>query len=338
MLIVSFELENLALDVDGDLLREVALRDGRRHVGDVAHLIGEIAGHRVDRIGKVFPRAGDPFDRRLTAELSFGTDFARDARHFGGERVELVDHRVDGAFELEDLAARLDGDLFGEIAVRDGGRHVGDVAHLVGEVAGHRVDRIREIFPRTGDALDDGLTAELSFGADLARDAHHFGGEGVELIDHRVDQPAGTEELAFERPAVDLERHALRKIAVRDGAEHASRLGHRLGEVGDQPVHRLDETLPRAAHRTERDPLRDSPFAADDEARSLQLFGETRIELDAVVKRLGDFAVDSREAEREACAEITAAKGAERSKKPALAKCIRLARTRNGRHGDSPTG
>ena len=33
-----------------------------------------------------------------------------------------------------------------------------------------------------------GLAAELAFGADLARDARDFAGEGVELVDHRVDR------------------------------------------------------------------------------------------------------------------------------------------------------
>ena len=36
--------------------------------------------------------------------LPFGADLARDARHLGGERAELVDHRVDGVLQLEDLA------------------------------------------------------------------------------------------------------------------------------------------------------------------------------------------------------------------------------------------
>ena len=54
-----------------------------------------------------------------------------------GERAELVDHRVDGVLQLEDLALDVDGDLLGEVAVGDGGRHLGDVAHLGGEVAGH---------------------------------------------------------------------------------------------------------------------------------------------------------------------------------------------------------
>ena len=40
----------------------------------------------------------------LAAELAFGADFARDARDFGGEAVELVHHRVDGVLQLENFA------------------------------------------------------------------------------------------------------------------------------------------------------------------------------------------------------------------------------------------
>src|SRR6185369_5967068 len=98
------ELEDLSLDVDGDLLREVASRDGGRDLGDVADLRGEVAGHRVDRVGQVLPRTGDAFDVGLTAELSFRADLAGDARDLGRERGQLVDHRVDRVLELEDLA------------------------------------------------------------------------------------------------------------------------------------------------------------------------------------------------------------------------------------------
>jgi hypothetical protein len=47
----------------------------------------------------------------LAAELALGADLARDARHLGRERAELVDHRVDGVLQLEDLALDVDGDL-----------------------------------------------------------------------------------------------------------------------------------------------------------------------------------------------------------------------------------
>ena len=110
------ELEDLALHVDGDLLRQIARGDRGGHFGDVAHLAGQVGGHRVHVVGQVGPRAGDARHLRLAAELALGADFARHARHFRGEAVELIDHRVDGVLELEDLALHVDGDLLRQIA------------------------------------------------------------------------------------------------------------------------------------------------------------------------------------------------------------------------------
>src|SRR6202042_2713663 len=105
---------------------------------------------------------------------------------FAGEAVQLIDHGVDGLFQLQDLAAHVDGDLLREVPPRHRGRHVGDVAHLAGEVGGHRVDVVGEVLPGAGDARHLRLAAELAFGADLAGHARHFAGEAVQLIDHRV--------------------------------------------------------------------------------------------------------------------------------------------------------
>ena len=62
--------------------------------------------------------------------LPFGADLARHARHLAGEAVELIDHRVQRFLQLQDLAAHVDGDLARQVAVGDGGRHLGDVADL----------------------------------------------------------------------------------------------------------------------------------------------------------------------------------------------------------------
>ena len=75
------ELEDLALHVDGDLLRKVAARHGGGHVGDVADLAGQVVGHQVDVVGEVLPGAGDAAHLRLAAELAFGADLAGDAGH-----------------------------------------------------------------------------------------------------------------------------------------------------------------------------------------------------------------------------------------------------------------
>src|SRR5207248_653990 len=104
-------LEHLAAGLDGDLLRQVAGGDGRRDLGDVPHLRGEVAGERVDVVGQVLPRAGDALDLRLAAELPFGADLAGDARDLVRERRQPLGYRVDGVLELEHLAADVDGDL-----------------------------------------------------------------------------------------------------------------------------------------------------------------------------------------------------------------------------------
>jgi hypothetical protein len=48
--------------------------------------------------------------RRVLSALRFS---------FRGERAELIYHRVDRLLQLENLAAHFDGDLLGEVAVRD---------------------------------------------------------------------------------------------------------------------------------------------------------------------------------------------------------------------------
>ena len=128
------ELQNFAFDVDRDFLREVAVRHGRGHFRDIAHLAVRFAGHEVHVVGEILPGTGHAFHFRLAAEFSFGTDFAGHARDFRGEGGELIHHGVDGVLELENFAFHVDRDLLGEIAVGDGRGHCGDVAHLAGEV------------------------------------------------------------------------------------------------------------------------------------------------------------------------------------------------------------
>src|SRR5207249_3367729 len=141
------QLEDLALDVDGDLLGEVAAGHRLGDLGDVADLAGEVGGHRVDAVGEVLPGAGDTAHVCLAAQLAFGLVLATTVVGSRGEAGELVHHRVDGVLQLEDLAPDVDGDLLREVAGGDGGGDVGDVADLAGEVGGHRVDAVGEVLP-----------------------------------------------------------------------------------------------------------------------------------------------------------------------------------------------
>ena len=178
---------DFALGVHGQFLREFAVRDRGHHLHDAAHLLGQVGGHDVHVVGKVFPGAGHARHLGLTAQFAFGADFARHARDFGGERVELIHHRIDGVLEFENFALHVHRDLARQIAARHGRRDFGDVAHLAGQVSGHGVHRVGEIFPCAGHAGHVGLSAQPAFGADFASHARHFAGERVELIHHRVD-------------------------------------------------------------------------------------------------------------------------------------------------------
>src|SRR5205823_4697213 len=111
---------------DGDLLGQVAIGNSFGDVGDVADLAGQVRRHEVDGVGQVLPCAGDAAHVGLPAELALGADLSGDARDFGGERPQLVDHRVDGVLQLQNLALDVDGDLLGQVAVGHGGGHLGD--------------------------------------------------------------------------------------------------------------------------------------------------------------------------------------------------------------------
>ena len=146
---------------------------------------------QVDVLGQVAPRAGDALDLGLAAELALGADLARDARDLVGERRQLVDHRVDGVLQLEDLALRVDRDLLRQVAVGHRRRDLGDVAHLArsGSPAMKLTFSVRSRHV-PADALDLGLAAERALRAHLARDAGDLVGERRELVDHRVDRVA----------------------------------------------------------------------------------------------------------------------------------------------------
>ena len=284
------QLKDFARHVDGDLLGQVALGDGGGDFGDVADLAGQVAGHRVDAVGQILPGAGDAAHQRLAAELAFGADLARDARHFAGKRVELVDHRVDGVLQLENFAAHVDRDLLGQVAIGDRGRHFGDVADLRGQVARHRVDALGQILPGAGDAEHVGLTAEPPFGADFARDARHFAGKGVELVDHRVERFLQLKDFA---------RHVhgdlLGEVAAGDRGRDVGDVADLRGQVRGHEVDVVGEVLPGAGDAGHLGLTAELAFGAD-LARDARHFRGERVELvhhgvDGVFQ-LQDFAAD----------------------------------------------
>ena len=177
---------------------------GEIRIQPVLFLVGlralaQVHDHLVDAVRQVLPASRDARHVGLPAQLALGAYFARDADDLGSESAELIDHAVDGAFQLENLPARFDGDLPGESAVRHRGGDQRDVPHLRGQVRGEGIDALGEILPGPRHARHLRLTAQRALGADLARDARHLGGECAQLIDHLVDGLLQLEDFALRR-------------------------------------------------------------------------------------------------------------------------------------------
>ena len=205
------QLEDLALDVDRDLARQVAARDRRGDLGDVAHLRGEVGAMALTESVRSFHVPATPgttacTPSRPSVPTSRATRVTSDANERSCSTIVLM---VSLSCRISPRTSTVI--LLRQVAVGDGDRHVGDVAHLAGQVRRHRVDVVGEVLPRAGDARHLRLAAELAFGADFARDAGHFRGEGVQLVDHRVDGVLQLEDLALH-----VDGDLARQVAARD--------------------------------------------------------------------------------------------------------------------------
>src|ERR1700674_1575175 len=237
------EFENLAFHVHCNLARQIASRHCSRDLSDVADLTGEVTGHRVYRIGEIFPGTGDTRHVGLSSQTTFGADFARHACHFASEGVELIHHRVDGVFEQKDFAADVHRDFFREVAAGDRRGDLGDIADLTGQVTGHRVDGVREILPRTSNAWDLCLAAEFTVGAHFACHARNFRRKRAQLVHHRVD---GVFEL--EDFALHVNCDFARQIATGHSHGYFSNVSHLASKIAGHEVHVVGEILPGAGH------------------------------------------------------------------------------------------
>ena len=238
-----FQLENLSAHVHGDFLGEVAGRDSGGNFGNVSYLAREIAGHEVDVIGKILPRAGDSGYLGLAAQLPFRADFASHARNFTRESVQLVHHGVDGVLQFEDFAFHVDRDLARQVSARNGSGDLSDVSNLSRQVASHGIDGVREIFPGAADSRHLSLAAQFSLGADLAGHASHFARERVQLVHHGIDGV-----LKFEDFALYVDRNLAGQVSTSNGGGHLRDVADLSRQVAGHRVHGVCEIFPGSSN------------------------------------------------------------------------------------------
>ena len=181
-----------------------------------------LAGHRVDRVGEVLPGAADAADVGLAAELALGADLARDARHLGGEGIELIDHRVDRVGQalvlaLERPAVDLRRHPLREIASGDRVEDAADLQHRGGQVENELVDRRLVARPASGRPDRHPVTDPALAPDRTADPSELLGGALVQLGDvvERLGNGAIDASLAF--------RQADPKVAVPQGSERGEK-------------------------------------------------------------------------------------------------------------------
>ena len=211
VLMVFLSCEQLAAHLDGDLAGQVAVRDGGRHLGDVAHLVGQVRRHQVDVVGQLLPRAGRrraprpgrracPRRRRRARRASP----RRRTTHSWSTIVLMVFLSSSSSPRTSTVILRVRSPRAIAVAT------CGDVAHLVGQVRRHLVDVVGQLLPGAAHALDRGLAAELALGAHLARDARHLVGERA-----TADRPCVDGVLQLEDLAARVDDDLLLQVALR---------------------------------------------------------------------------------------------------------------------------
>src|SRR5689334_6096736 len=86
---------------------------------------------------KSFQVPATPITLACPTQPAIGADFPRDTRYLASKRVRLIDHRVDGLLQLQNLAAHVHGDLLREVSPRDGRCDLGNVANLSRQIPSH---------------------------------------------------------------------------------------------------------------------------------------------------------------------------------------------------------
>ena len=203
--------------------------------------------------------------------------------------LKLINHSVDGFLELKNLAADIHGDLAREVSAGHGSRHFRDVTHLTGQVAGHGVNGVSQIFPSACDSGHLRLPTELAVRTDLARHARYFSREHSQLLNHRVDDICRSQKFAFEGPSIYIESYGLGQVTLRDGGDRAgdfrSRSKQVLNEIVDGDLH----LHPSASWRAESCSFSRSSFLTNRLAHPLQLLSHVLVGRNDVIEGVRNF-------------------------------------------------
>src|SRR5580698_4998567 len=208
-------------------------------------------------------------------------------------------------------SAHVHSDFAREVAARHRRGHLGNVAHLPGQVAGHRVHRVGEILPRSGDAGDLCLAAQFSVRADFTRDARYLSREHAKLLNHGVYDGGRTQEFAFEWPSINVQLYGLRQIAFRHGRDSARDFRRWAQQIIDERVDRYFHLSPRRLGQVKSHALSRAALFTHHLPDAFQFLRHLLVGSHDVVERVGDFSGQPGPVTRQPHREVAVAHGLE---------------------------
>ncbi len=157
------------------------------------------------------------------------------------------------------------------------------------EVTGHRVDGVREIFPRTSHAWHLRLSTELAVRADFTSHTSNFGGENTKLLNHRVDNVGGAQEFAFQRASVHIQAHGLGQVPLGNSRDGTGYTLSRPKQVLNQRVDRDLHLAPRSSGFMKAGTLACPSRLAHYLPNALQLLCHLLVGRNNGIKSIGNF-------------------------------------------------
>jgi hypothetical protein len=151
----------------------------------------------------------------------------------------------------------------------------------------------------------------LPFGTHLARHARHFRRKDAQLLNHRVHDVRGTEELAFQGAAIHVEPDGPRQVALRNGGDRVRDLVCGAKQIFNQGVYRNFHVVPRPAALLNTNPFASLAFLPNRLSNALQLQRHLLVGRDNLIEAVGDLAWQSCPGNRQAHTEISVFHGLE---------------------------
>jgi len=223
----------------GDLLGKVAMGHCLGYRCNFAHLGGKVGSHGVYILRQLQPGPSHIGHFGLPAKDPFCSHFPGHSGYLIGEDVQGIHHGVNGFLQFGNFPFSLNGNFLGKVTFSHGRSHIGDLPNLRGQVGGHIVYVVRQVFPGSGHIGHFCLSAKDPFRTHFPCHPGHLIGKNVQGIHHLVDSVFQFGDFTFY-----INGDFLGKVAIGHRGCHIGNFPYLGGKVACHNIHIVCKVFP----------------------------------------------------------------------------------------------